>query len=67
MLKLLGTELATRRTRAMMSLGGFDNLAVDGRDAYEWLQAPPNCIAGGSNEVQMNVISKRALELPEHK
>jgi acyl-CoA dehydrogenase len=66
-LKLLGTELATRRTRAMMSLGGFDNLVVDGHDAYEWLQAPPNCIAGGSNEVQMNILSKRALGLPEHK
>lgn len=66
-LKFLGTELATRRTRAMMSLGGFDSLALDGQDTYEWLQAPPNCIAGGSNEVQMNVIAKRALDLPEHK
>jgi acyl-CoA dehydrogenase len=66
-LKLLGTELATRRTRAMMSMGGFDSLATDGHDAYEWLQSPPNCIAGGSNEVQMNVIAKRALDLPEHK
>ena len=52
-LKLLGTELATRRTRAIMSLGGFDELAAEGQAAYEWLQAPPNCIAGGSNEVQL--------------
>jgi acyl-CoA dehydrogenase len=66
-MKLLGTELAARRTRLAMSLGGFDELAVDGRDAYEWLQAPPNCVAGGSNEVQLNVLSKRALELPEQK
>lgn len=66
-MKLLGTELAARRTRLAMSLGGFDELAVDGRDTYEWLQAPPNCVAGGSNEVQLNVLSKRALELPEHK
>jgi len=66
-LKLQGTELATRRTRVIMSLGGFDELGADTSSAYEWLQAPPNCIAGGSSEVQLNIISKRALELPEHK
>ncbi len=66
-MKLLGTELAARRTRLAMTLGGFDMLDVAGRDAYEWLQAPPNCVAGGSNEVQLNVLSKRALELPEQK
>ena len=66
-LKLLGTELAARRTRTVMSLGGFDNLAAGGQAPFDWLQAPPNCIAGGSNEVQMNILSKRALELPEQK
>lgn len=66
-MKLLGTELAARRSRLAMSLGGFDALDRDGRDAYQWLQDPPNCVAGGSNEVQLNVLSKRALELPEHK
>ena len=58
---------AARRTRLAMSLGGFDDLARDGQAAYDWLQAPPNCVAGGSNEVQLNVLSKRALELPEYK
>lgn len=66
-LKLLGTELAARRTRTVMSLGGFDNLAAGTQAPFDWLQAPPNCIAGGSNEVQMNILSKRALELPEQK
>jgi acyl-CoA dehydrogenase len=66
-MKLLGTELAARRTRLAMSLGGFDDLARDGQATYDWLQAPPNCVAGGSNEVQLNVLSKRALELPEYK
>jgi acyl-CoA dehydrogenase len=66
-MKLLGTELAARRTRLAMTLGGFEELAAGGRDAYDWLQAPPNCVAGGSNEVQLNVLSKRALELPEQK
>lgn len=64
-LKLLGTEIGYRRSRLAMSLGGFDHLEKDGPVAYDWLQAPTNCIAGGSNEIQMNILSKRALELPE--
>ena len=64
-LKLLATELDTRRTRAMMALGGFDHLDPGGSAAYKWLDAPTNCIAGGSNEIQLNILSKRALGLPE--
>jgi len=64
-LKLLATELDTRRTRAMMALGGFDHLDPGGTAAYKWLDAPTNCIAGGSNEIQLNILSKRALGLPE--
>ena len=64
-LKLLATELDTRRTRAMMALGGFDHLDPGGNAAYRWLDAPTNCIAGGSNEIQLNILSKRALGLPE--
>ena len=64
-LKLLATELDTRRTRAMMALGSFDHLDPGGNAAYRWLDAPTNCIAGGSNEIQLNILSKRALGLPE--
>lgn len=64
-LKLLATELETRRTRVMMALGGFDHLEATGSAAYNWLDAPTNCIAGGSNEIQLNILSKRALGLPE--
>ncbi len=64
-LKVLATELELRKTRAMMALGGFDHLDEGGTPAYKWLDAPTNCIAGGSNEIQLNIISKRALELPE--
>jgi acyl-CoA dehydrogenase len=64
-LKVLATELELRKTRALMALGGFDHLDEAGEAAYKWLDAPTNCIAGGSNEIQLNIISKRALELPE--
>jgi acyl-CoA dehydrogenase len=59
------TELELRRTRALMALGGFDHLDAAGIPAYKWLDAPTNCIAGGSNEIQLNILSKRALKLPE--
>ena len=64
-LKVLATELELRKTRALMALGGFDHLDAAGSPAYKWLDAPTNCIAGGSNEIQLNILSKRALELPE--
>jgi alkylation response protein AidB-like acyl-CoA dehydrogenase len=64
-LKVLATELELRRTRAIMALGGFDHLDAGGTPAYKWLDAPTNCIAGGSNEIQLNILSKRALQLPE--
>ena len=64
-LKVFATELELRRTRALMALGGFDHLDAAGSPAYKWLDAPTNCIAGGSNEIQLNILSKRALELPE--
>ncbi len=64
-LKVLATELELRKTRALMALGGFNHLDAAGSPAYKWLDAPTNCIAGGSNEIQLNILSKRALELPE--
>ena len=64
-LKVLATELELRKTRVLMAMGGFDHLEADGAAAYKWLDAPTNCIAGGSNEIQLNILSKRALGLPE--
>jgi acyl-CoA dehydrogenase len=64
-LKVLATEQELRRTRALMAIGGFDHLDAAGSPAYRWLDAPTNCIAGGSNEIQLNILSKRALGLPE--
>jgi acyl-CoA dehydrogenase len=64
-LKLLGTENNLRRTELVMALGGEDHLDLSGHAAHGWLHAPANCIAGGSNEIQLNILAKRALELPE--
>jgi acyl-CoA dehydrogenase len=37
----------------------------DGELAREWLRSKANSIEGGTAEVQLNVISKRILGLPD--
>ncbi|MDP6377629.1 MAG: acyl-CoA dehydrogenase family protein [Pseudomonadales bacterium] len=34
-------------------------------EAYLWLEAKSISIAGGSNEIQLNIIAKRVLGLPD--
>lgn len=64
-LKLAGTELGYARAGLILSLGGIEAMQNEAPDARKWLQSPANCIAGGSNEIQLNILAKRALELPE--
>jgi len=63
-LKLIGTELNKRRCELALTIGGVDGLDAQGAAAHDWLHAPANCIAGGSNEIQLNILSKRVLGLP---
>jgi len=63
-LKLFGTELMKRRTELAMSIEGSAGFDPAGHEAQEWLHAPANTIAGGSNEIQLNILAKRALGLP---
>jgi acyl-CoA dehydrogenase len=71
MLKYYGTELNKRRFEAMMDIGGSDGLewegerSEDGKLAKSWLRTKGNSIEGGTSEVQLNIIAKRILELPE--
>jgi acyl-CoA dehydrogenase len=63
-LKLLGTELNKRRCELALTIAGVDGLDAHSVAAHDWLHAPANCIAGGSNEVQLNILSKRVIGLP---
>ena len=36
----------------------------DGEIARNWLRTKANSIEGGTSEVQLNIISKRILDLP---
>jgi alkylation response protein AidB-like acyl-CoA dehydrogenase len=70
MLKYYGAELNKRRHELVMSAGGSDALeweserSGNGEWARGWLRTKGNSIEGGTNEVQLNVIAKRILELP---
>jgi alkylation response protein AidB-like acyl-CoA dehydrogenase len=70
MLKFYGAELNKRRWELMMSVFGIDALEWDsdrsghGDRARTWLRTKANSIEGGTSEVQLNIVSKRILELP---
>ena len=70
MLKYYGAELNKRRHELLMSAGGSQALEWEsershhGEAARSWLRTKANSIEGGTNEVQLNVIAKRILELP---
>ena len=73
MFKYYATELDTRRMEALMSMRGsagigwqgadFDDSAIT--DTRSWLFGKAGTIAGGSSEVQLNIIAKRVLGLPD--
>ena len=70
MLKYYGAELNKRRWELMMSIYGSDALEWEsdrsrhGDRARTWLRTKANSIEGGTSEVQLNIVSKRILELP---
>ena len=70
MLKYYGAELNKRRWELLMAVGGADALEWDsersnqGDRARTWLRTKANSIEGGTSEVQLNIIAKRILELP---
>ncbi|MCW5723528.1 MAG: acyl-CoA dehydrogenase family protein [Maricaulaceae bacterium] len=70
-LKYVGSELNKRRHELVMSASGADGLLwegpeeTDGMAARNWLRSRANSIEGGTTEVQLNIISKRVLGLPD--
>ena len=69
-LKYYGTELNKRRYELMMRAAGTSGLewegarTNDGERPRAWLRTKANSIEGGTSEVQLNIISKRLLNLP---
>ena len=73
MFKLYASEMNKRRAELMMSIKGADGLGWTGEgaeplhlwDTKGWLRSKGNSIEGGTSEVQLNVIAKRVLGLPD--
>jgi alkylation response protein AidB-like acyl-CoA dehydrogenase len=73
MFKVYGTELNQRRLELMLSIAGPQSLGWEGAgfdDAElaltrDWLRSRANTIEGGTSEVQLNIIAKRVLGLPD--
>jgi alkylation response protein AidB-like acyl-CoA dehydrogenase len=73
MFKLYGTELNKRRLELLLAAEGTQALGWEGegfaREELQatrmWLRSKANSIEGGTSEVQLNVIAKRVLGLPD--
>ncbi|MCH1555776.1 MAG: acyl-CoA dehydrogenase family protein [Pseudomonadales bacterium] len=73
MFKLYGTEQNKKRSELLLKAMGSQMLGwqgegfeVDELDATRaWLRTKANSIEGGTSEVQLNIIAKRVLSLPD--
>ena len=73
MFKLYGTELNKRRYETLVAIRGAQGLGWEGdgfsdtelAETREWLRSKGNSIEGGTSEIQLNVIAKRVLGLPD--
>jgi len=73
MFKYYATELNKRRYEMLLEAEGFQGLGWEGqgftddelRITREWLRSKANSIEGGTSEIQLNIIAKRVLALPD--
>ena len=73
MLKYYGTEQNKRKMELALKFAGADGLGWEGAEFADddlalcryWLRSKGNSIEGGTSEVQLNVIAKRVLGLPD--
>jgi acyl-CoA dehydrogenase len=72
-LKIYGTELNQRRHELMLALRGPQCLGWEGdgfderelTQTRDWLRSRGNTIEGGTSEIQLNIIAKHVLGLPD--
>ena len=73
MFKYYATELNKTRYEMIIAAEGFNALGWEGepftddetRLTREWLRSKANSIEGGTSEIQLNIIAKRVLALPD--
>ena len=73
MFKYYGTEQNKDRLDLMMQMMGTQAMGWEGESfsggelgtTRAWLRSKANSIEGGSSEVQLNIVAKRILGLPD--
>jgi alkylation response protein AidB-like acyl-CoA dehydrogenase len=73
MFKYFGSEIGKKRLEIQLEVMGTQSLGWDGENFDElehrltrtWLRSKASTIAGGSSEIQLNIIAKRVLGLPD--
>lgn len=73
MFKYYGTEQNKKRFEILLGIMGSQSLGWEGdgfadrelNTTREWLRSKANSIEGGTSEVQLNIIAKRVLGLPD--
>ncbi len=71
--KLYGTEWNKRRHEILVDIMGTQALGWEGEgyspeeltETRDWLRSKGNSIEGGTSEIQLNIIAKRVLGLPD--
>jgi acyl-CoA dehydrogenase len=71
-LKYIGTTEQQRKDELMLEILGSDGLDMESRESPElarmvrnWAYNKAHTIAGGTSEIQLNIIARRGLGLPE--
>lgn len=75
-MKIAGTEIKQARYSLGMEIAGLDGLVWEGESSDDefvddveftrsYLRSRANTIEGGSSEIQLNIIAKQVLQLPE--
>jgi alkylation response protein AidB-like acyl-CoA dehydrogenase len=73
MFKIYATEVNMRRNELMVRCAGPQALGWEGpgfsehelETTRDWLRSRGNSIEGGTSEIQLNIIAKRVLALPD--
>jgi alkylation response protein AidB-like acyl-CoA dehydrogenase len=71
LLKLCATELSKRRRELRVLAAGWRGIATEGasdeelRFARDWLRSRASSIEGGTSEIQLNIIARQVLGLPD--
>lgn len=72
-LKIVGMEMNQKRQELQMKISGPSGLGWEGAgftedeigSTREWLRSRANSIEGGTSEIQLNILAKRVLGLPQ--